>query len=369
MKSLVALVLLAQLLSCKAGLVPNIPPPSIPDIPPPSIPDIAPPLVVEEPSLPKFPEESVPPKIPGCDDPETEEAAAAAMDYINKHLKHGYKVVLNRIEKVVQQERRPHGKVIELELDLLETTCHIVSPTPAENCTVRQREEHVVEGDCDVKMIKDNGHYKVVCTKCHSSPDSHEHVLIPCTKCIHLSNLNDTDVVNTAKAALAKYNAANDSHDYFKLLEISRGYHEGSSKDVHVEFAIVNTNCSVQQAKEHAEDCHVADDAHRHYGFCKASSHKAAAEGAEEHDVHCTIYDHQPGVHHHHLTEEHLSGKLAPAGRGVPHLDLIHSHNDTSASHSHSDEAVPVEKPSSLVKRAILAVSPGCPGRYRHFDV
>nr|XP_056706338.1 alpha-2-HS-glycoprotein [Euleptes europaea] len=333
MKSLVALVLLAQLLSCKAG------------------------LVLEAPT------EVVSPKILGCDDPETEEAAAAAVDYINKHLKHGYKVALNRIEKVVQHERRPHGKVMELELDLLETTCHIVSPVPAENCTVRSRAEHAVEGDCDVKMIKDNGKYKVVHTKCHSSPDSSEEFFRSIPDIPLMTLLNDSEVMQTVNTALADFNAANDTHDYYKLLEISRGYRVHLTKGVHAEFAIVNTNCSVRHAKEHVEDCHVETGEHLHYGFCKASFHKAIKEGAEfNHEVHCKIYDHQPGVHHDHLTKEHLTGKLPPAGRGFFHLDLIHSHNGTSASHSHSDEVVPAEKPSSLAKRSVLAVLPPCPG-------
>uniref|UniRef100_A0ACB8FBK4 Uncharacterized protein n=1 Tax=Sphaerodactylus townsendi TaxID=933632 RepID=A0ACB8FBK4_9SAUR len=223
-----------------------------------------------------------------------------------------------------------------------------------------------VEGDCDVKLIHDNGQYKVVHTKCHSSPDSSEDFIRMVPDGIRLSRLNDTDVVNTVNAALAEYNAANTTQDYYKLLEISRGYHVHLTGGVHAEFAIVNTNCSAQHANEHHDDCHVETGDHLHYGFCKVSTHKVGAEGAEEHDVHCTIYDHQPGVHHHHLTEEHLKGHLPPAGRGFRHLDLIHSHNATSGSHSHSDEVPPVVTPLAIVKRAII---PGCPGKYRHFDI
>lgn len=341
MKPLVALVLFAQLLGCKAGLLPDLPPVVVPS--------------------------AVPvPKVPGCDDPETEEAAEVAVQYINDHLKHGYKFALNRIEKVTVHERRPHGKIISLEMDLLETECHIVSPVPAKNCTVRAKSKHAVEGDCDVKLIKDNGVHKVVHTKCHSSPASVEE---NCPDCPHLSHLNDTNVVNTAHAALAEFNAQNTTHDHYKLLEISRGHHSHLAKGDYVEFAIVNTNCSAHHGKEHEEECHVATGEHLHYGFCTASFVKNVAEGApDHHEVHCSIYDHQPGVSHHHLTHEHLEGKLQPAGRGFAHLDLIHSHNDTSGSHSHSDEVVAVEKPASLAKRSVAAVLPLCPGRYRHFD-
>lgn len=37
---------------------------------------------------------------PACDDPETEQAALAAVDYINKHLPHGFKHILNQIDSV-----------------------------------------------------------------------------------------------------------------------------------------------------------------------------------------------------------------------------------------------------------------------------
>lgn len=35
------------------------------------------------------------------------------------------------------------GEVFELEIDTLETTCHVLDPTPLANCSVRQLVEHV----------------------------------------------------------------------------------------------------------------------------------------------------------------------------------------------------------------------------------
>ena len=37
---------------------------------------------------------------PDCDDPETEQAALAAVDYLNNHVLRGYKHTLNQIDKV-----------------------------------------------------------------------------------------------------------------------------------------------------------------------------------------------------------------------------------------------------------------------------
>lgn len=39
--------------------------------------------------------------------------------------------------------QRPFGEVYELELDTLETTCHVLDPTPLANCSVRQLVDHV----------------------------------------------------------------------------------------------------------------------------------------------------------------------------------------------------------------------------------
>lgn len=341
MKSLVALVLLAQLFSCKAGLVPDVPP------------------------------EILPKAVLGCDDPETEAAAQAVEDHMNRHLKHGYKVRYNRIENVVRHERRPHGHVWNMEMEFVETTCHIVDPKPAPNCTVRRREEHAVEGECDVKMVEAEGQFKVVHANCHSSPDSSEDFRRSCPECTHMTELNDTDVVNTVHAALAEFNAKNTTNDHYKLLEISRGHHSHLSKGVFAEFAIVNTNCTAHHDEEHADDCHVATGDHLHYGFCKAAFHKGMGEGAaDHHEVHCTIFEHQAGVTHDHLVHEHMEGKLPPAGRGFRHLDMKHSFNGPVGSHSHSDEVPPPEKPAALAKRSILRVAaPGCPGKYHHYEL
>lgn len=39
--------------------------------------------------------------------------------------------------------QRPVGEIYEIELDMLETTCHAVDPTPLANCSVRQLAQHV----------------------------------------------------------------------------------------------------------------------------------------------------------------------------------------------------------------------------------
>ncbi|XP_061493405.1 alpha-2-HS-glycoprotein [Rhineura floridana] len=353
MKFLVAVALLGQILGCIA--VPVLPNPFSPQFPP-------------------------------CDgDPATEHAAAVAVDHINNHNLHGYKYVLNRIEDVKVHPRRPVGKVIFLELDLLETECPVISPVPVVNCSVRPQTQHAVEGDCDIKLIDVEGILKVVSTKCHSSPDSAEDILRICPDCPVLSRLNDPGVVKAANAALSTFNAENANGSFYQLIEVSRGYHTYLPVGVHVEFAIAVTNCSAQEAHDHAENCHVKTGKHAHFGFCKASVLQKfprpldAAANAPSEDIHvdCTIYDHQAGDAFVHLTEHHLGKNIPSPGIGHTVLNLIHSHNGTHASHESHSAEVPVVAASPVVKRAVVAAVPlpgklknqFCPGKIRFFKV
>lgn len=50
-----------------------------------------------------------------CDDPESEQAAMVAMDYLNKNLLRGYKHTLNQIDKVKVWPRVSESPAYELK--------------------------------------------------------------------------------------------------------------------------------------------------------------------------------------------------------------------------------------------------------------
>ncbi|EMP27490.1 Alpha-2-HS-glycoprotein [Chelonia mydas] len=227
------------------------------------------------------------PRVIDCDDPESEEAAAIALNYINAHHPHGYKYALNIIEKIKVLPRRPSGEIFELELDLLETVCHIVNPLPAENCTVRPRTDHVVEGDCEVKLLKLEGTFSVLSIKCLSTPDSVEDITQICPDCPVLALLNDTQVINAVDLALTEYNGRPDGA-YVKLLEIGRAQIQHFPDIVSVEFAVVVTNCSAKDAQDHVDDCQLLPMDLAQFGFCNA-----AVLTKNNITVSCTIYEHQ----------------------------------------------------------------------------
>ncbi|KAJ6651699.1 hypothetical protein lerEdw1_020703 [Lerista edwardsae] len=214
--------------------------------------------------------------------------------------------------------------------------------------------------------------------------DSVEDVIKFCPDCPLLETLSDPQAVQAADITLAQFNTRNVTSHY-KILEISRAQHTDLPDGVYVEFAIAGTNCT---AKQHAENCHVSDQAH--FGFCKASVIKppiAAVPGeglAETIDVTCDVYDHQdsfllqPGPSHTHLTVHHLGGNRPSPGVGFKVLDLIHSHNNTHASHESRSAEVLVPAAAPVVKRAVAVEPvpaiphgpfPVCPGKTHHFHI
>ncbi|KAM5291908.1 alpha-2-HS-glycoprotein [Ctenodactylus gundi] len=223
---------------------------------------------------------------PACDDPDTEQAALVAVDYINQNLLQGYKHILNQIDKVKVFPRRPFGEVYHIETDTLETVCHAQDPTPLANCSVRQVAQHAVEGDCDFHVLKQDGQFTVLYAKCDSTPDSAEDVRKVCPNCALLAPLNDTRVVHAAVAALAAFNARNNG-SYFKLVEISRGQLVPFPAATLVEFAVAATDCVAAEVTDPA-NCKLLAGKR---GFCKATLTEKL--GGEDVTVTCTVFQTQ----------------------------------------------------------------------------
>ncbi|NXN98223.1 FETUA protein, partial [Rhinopomastus cyanomelas] len=326
---------------------------------------------------------AAPPAPLGCDDPESEAAAEVAVSYINSHSHHGYKFALNRIENIRVIPQGLNNEIIFLELDLLETKCHILSPTPLENCTVRSFTEHAVEGDCDVKLQKVDGKISVLASKCHSHADSSEDIMHLCPDCPLLVSLNRTEVLTAVTAALNDYNSKT-AGAYLKLLEIGRAkiqYHPAHT--VFVEFAVAATNCSAQEAN--VEACQLLPDDESNFGFCTATQVISPSQDLE---VNCQLYGHQtvflfqPGVTY---SPPAASAGLVPSVvQGFTNHNLRFSHNDPVASESSSSEFPSVLPAKSVAKRAVAEAAqhdkvphpvgfvpppPPCPGKVRHFKI
>ncbi|NXM43086.1 FETUA protein, partial [Gymnorhina tibicen] len=325
---------------------------------------------------------AAPPAPLGCDDPESVAAAEAAVNYINGHSHHGYKFALNRIEDIRVVPQGPNNDIIFLELELLETRCPVLSPTPLANCTVRSFAEHAVEGDCDVKLQKVDGTLSVLASKCHSRADSSEDILKVCPDCPLLARLNDTEVLEVVSAALNDYNSKT-TDSYLRLLEIGRAkiqYHPVHA--VAAEFAVGATNCSAEEAKANAGACQLLPEDQSNFGFCTAVMVKGPSQDLQ---VDCQLYGHQVPAPHIPLPSQDTSKGLVPSAVGFTNHNLRLSHNNPVASESGSSEILrSMLSAKSVTKRAVaeaaqhdkvprpvgfVPLPPPCPGKILHFDI
>ncbi|KAM6989282.1 alpha-2-HS-glycoprotein 2 [Tautogolabrus adspersus] len=154
---------------------------------------------------------------PDCDSPEAEEAALVAQDYLNAQHTHGYKYALNRIEEIKIYTTPMGDNTYVLEVELLETDCHVLDPTPLANCTVRPKALTAVEGDCDVVLKRVGEALTVTAFKCKTEESTED----TCLNCPTLLHLNDTAALDFVHASLVTVNNFTVNHTY-SILEVGR---------------------------------------------------------------------------------------------------------------------------------------------------
>ncbi|XP_028831553.1 alpha-2-HS-glycoprotein 2 [Denticeps clupeoides] len=182
-----------------------------------------------------------------CDSPEAEKAALFSQDFLNAQHTHGYKYTLNQIDDFKIATRPDGVETYFIELELLETKCHVLDPTPVANCTVRTKAESAVEADCDVALSNAAGVLSVVAFKCGSEIETVD----GCVGCINLLPLNHTDALIVTSASLASFNnqTGNATTSKFSLLEVGRLSSQvlAGGPRLFAEYAIVETNCTTDE--------------------------------------------------------------------------------------------------------------------------
>ncbi|KAL0966782.1 hypothetical protein UPYG_G00300060 [Umbra pygmaea] len=203
---------------------------------------------------------------PLCDSPEAEAAGLAAQDYINAQHKNGYKYLLNQIDDIKIITKSDGTETYKLEVDLLETTCHVLDPTPLANCKVRPKVQTAVEGDCDLILAKVGGVLSVTAFKCKTE-ESREDI---CIGCATLLPLNDTTGLAVVAASLATFNNNTAKGSLFEVVEVGRMSSQVVSSGIkyHAEYVIGETNCT---ADNNDDNCVQLTNAAAKRGFCEIS--------------------------------------------------------------------------------------------------
>ncbi|XP_068137215.1 alpha-2-HS-glycoprotein [Hyperolius riggenbachi] len=280
-----------------------------------------------------------------CDDAEAITAGRVALDYINRLPRRGYKFDLERIENIYSLPSHGNGELYHFELDLIETTCPHVSPTSPENCPIRSRFEQVVEGDCDVRLLKINNTFTVTNMKCKSKIDSAEKFLRDCPNCPFLAPFNDTRVVHAVDVSLHKFNSGN-STVYYHLHEIGRGQIQQTStpngviKTTAVEFIAVASNCTKEDINAGLSPCVDETGLNAHFATCSGTVEKLPEAVDEDVAVQCTVLEPQPAL-------DAQAPQPVPAPPMLPGLPPSRFHHNLNfnnlsphSSESHSAEQV-----------------------------
>ncbi|XP_041848195.1 alpha-2-HS-glycoprotein-like [Melanotaenia boesemani] len=197
---------------------------------------------------------------PPCDSPEAEEAAMVAQDYLNAQHTHFYKYALNRIEDIKVLKTLNGDDTFVVEVDLLETDCHVLDPTPVANCTVRPKHLTAIEGECDVVLKRVAGALTVTAFKCKTE-ESTEDI---CLGCPTLLPLNHTLALDFVQASLTKLNNRSENVT-FTILEVGRISSQivaGGPKYA-AEYVVIEANCI-------NDTCVTLNDSMATRGICSA---------------------------------------------------------------------------------------------------
>ncbi|MCJ8731967.1 hypothetical protein PDJAM_G00205540 [Pangasius djambal] len=300
--------------------------------------------------------------LPLCDSPEAEAAAQVALDFINAQHTHGYKYTLNQIEdiKVINKVDGTHTYLLELEF--LETKCHVYDPKPVPQCDIRAKIETAVEADCDVALSEAGGQFSVVAFKCKTELET----VGLCAGCAFLQPLNDTDGNQLVQDSLVHFNKNHTLNAAFALLDIGRLSSQvvGIRPRLRAEYAIIETNCTTVDN----DICVPLDPVVARHGFCHAESHGLDLQ------VDCEIFP-----------PDNATLPAPPAGPGSPSTTHGFKHHKLTSLHdpdatgllsaeSESAEKAPIVKrtvvdpqPNGVLGAEPVALLPRCPGKIKHF--
>ncbi|XP_028855823.1 fetuin-B isoform X1 [Denticeps clupeoides] len=141
-----------------------------------------------------------------CDDRTVERLARLAVTYTNEDRGAGYKFALNRVANVHLHAQGPAGKVYYLDLDVLETKCHVKSPKTWKHCDVRPFMETQISGNCNITVLHTvDGFSYLYSYDCTLVPDPPEKLQMTCPACPLLLHVDSHEAQSLALLTLNKY--------------------------------------------------------------------------------------------------------------------------------------------------------------------
>ncbi|KAJ3599279.1 hypothetical protein NHX12_033242 [Muraenolepis orangiensis] len=141
-----------------------------------------------------------------CNDKAVEKLSRLAVTYINEDRTDGYKFALNHIANVHLHAQGPAGNVYYLDLDVLETKCHVGSLKPWKRCDIRPFMETQISGNCNTTILHTpEGFSYLYSYDCTLVPDAPEKLQQLCPTCPLLLPADSQVAVDAARITLSSY--------------------------------------------------------------------------------------------------------------------------------------------------------------------
>jgi len=262
-----------------------------------------------------------------CKDAQALVAADLALAEINQDREEGYVFALHGLSNFYMASHGENGQVFYLTLDVVETTCSVLSKKGYKECEVRDTTDTPVYGQCKV-VIHINRVQRIVRLYNYNCvvrpvPGARLHAL--CPDCPSLISQDYAMVQKTVSSSLEKFNKESRLSNHFVLLKINRAL-TGMAVGMYyiVEFTIQETTCA-----EGAEKCPLMDREFAHKGYCEGIQYPSPF-GDIVVDVQCDIYkpEHADGKHN------HISG----LDRYFEHGHLHHNNHHDEKTSAHEPE-------------------------------
>ncbi|KAI4791851.1 hypothetical protein KUCAC02_033759 [Chaenocephalus aceratus] len=194
-----------------------------------------------------------------------------AAHHIDENHDHGYKFKLSEIKGSKVEKQVDGGCEIQLQLELMETTCHNIDPTQLEDCEVRDVTDWEVRANCSVSVRVRKGDARVRSYHCDTQKVlTHSEMPGVCPDCPHLVSLHDPDGIKSVKEAVQRVNKNTTNQNYFILKDVGRiviGSLLGRNLFYAAEFALVESDCPMGSSTPPEDRRPLCPDRARH-AFC-----------------------------------------------------------------------------------------------------
>ncbi|KAK9974749.1 hypothetical protein ABG768_022826 [Culter alburnus] len=252
-----------------------------------------------------------------CDDKIVEKLSRLAVTYINEDRQTGYKFALNRITNVQAHQQGPAGKVYYLDLDVLETKCHVLSPKSWKKCPIRPFMETQISGNCNTTVLHTpEGFSFLYSYDCTLVPDPPEKLRLTCPDCPLLLAVESNEAIATARTSLLKYNRQSTLPVSLTVNTITRASHQSSPVSASfVEYTV--QECSLAPFPEVL--CEPGHEGKEPVGFCVGEI-LGTNHGQQDVKVSCEIFHPQVHVVNPTQLEEKSTTLSKTPTHNIPHI-------------------------------------------------